>query len=390
MALLEAGINPIGRARGSEVCPAVLISSSPHKIGSEQTPWQDFFAPDVGHIRYFGDNKELGVAPETTKGNSTLLEQFRYHNSPQLLDRSKGCPIIFFKRVRIGERAKGNLQFQGFGVVSKAERVVQHDTHKGLPFVNYAFDFTVLSLLEESEEFDWAWITARRDPTVSAAEAAKLAPASWKRWIAEGPSALEACRRRVSKLNVVPTSEQRPPAGSAEDKALKQIYRFYEKKKARFEALAARISRQILVGEGVNFVPGWISPKSADGGTDFVARLDIGSELAKAKLVVLGQAKCERLNAPTGGNHIARTVARLRRGWIGIYITTSYFSEAVQREVIEDQYPIVLVDGYRLAKEVLKIVNARGHGGVDAYLEEVDSTYDESVQRRNAEEILME
>lgn len=390
MALLESGINPIGRPRGGGQYPAILISSSPHRVGSEQTPWQDFFAPDVGHIRYFGDNKEVDVAPETTKGNSILLEQYRCHNSPELSDRQKACPIIFFKRVRIGARAKGNLQFQGFGVVSKVERVIQHDARKGLPFVNYVFDFTVLSLIDESENFDWSWINARRDATIPTEEAAKLAPASWKRWIANGPSALDACRRRVSKLNVVPTAEQRPPAGSAEDKALKQIYRFYETKKARFEALAAKVSRQILAGEGINFVPGWISPKSADGGADFVARLDIGSELAKAKLVVLGQAKCERLDAPTGGNHIARTVARLRRGWLGIYVTTSYFSEAVQREVIEDQYPIVLVDGYRLAKEVLKIVNARGHGGVEAFLEEIDGTYDELVQRRNAEEILME
>ena len=42
----------------------------------------------------------------------------------------------------------------------------------------------------------------------------------------------------------------------------------------------------------------------------------------------------------TNGKDIARTVARLKRGWIGIYITTGYFSEPVQREVIEDKYPL--------------------------------------------------
>ena len=50
---------------------------------------------------------------------------------------------------------------------------------------------------------------------------------------------------------------------------------------------------------------------------DFVGRLDVGSGHSTAKLVVLGQAKCEKLQSATGGNHIARTVARLRRGWIG-------------------------------------------------------------------------
>jgi len=43
MALLDAGINPIQYVKRSdgESRPAILISSSPHKIGSEETPWQD-------------------------------------------------------------------------------------------------------------------------------------------------------------------------------------------------------------------------------------------------------------------------------------------------------------------------------------------------------------
>ena len=57
-AQLESGINPIAKFKGpeGERCPAILISSSPHKIGSSETPWQDFFDPDNGHIHYFGDN----------------------------------------------------------------------------------------------------------------------------------------------------------------------------------------------------------------------------------------------------------------------------------------------------------------------------------------------
>jgi len=49
--LLEAGINPIRSVKdpnGRSRLPAILISSSPHKIGSEQTPWQDIFDVDHG------------------------------------------------------------------------------------------------------------------------------------------------------------------------------------------------------------------------------------------------------------------------------------------------------------------------------------------------------
>jgi len=49
LALLDSGINPIQKisAPDGQRCPAILISSSPHKIGSPETPWQDFFDPDV-------------------------------------------------------------------------------------------------------------------------------------------------------------------------------------------------------------------------------------------------------------------------------------------------------------------------------------------------------
>ena len=39
--------------------------------------------------------------------------------------------------------------------------------------------------------------------------------------------------------------------------------------------------------------------------------MDIGTGFGSAKVIVLGQAKCESLDSPTGGNHIARTVAKL-------------------------------------------------------------------------------
>ena len=54
MALLEAGINPIANIRAVDGSrrPAILISSSPHKTGSHETPWQDYFDPDNGHVRY--------------------------------------------------------------------------------------------------------------------------------------------------------------------------------------------------------------------------------------------------------------------------------------------------------------------------------------------------
>ena len=42
----------------------------------------------------------------------------------------------------------------------------------------------------------------------------------------------------------------------------------------------------------------------------------------------------------------------MKRGWIGAYVTTSYFSESVQQEVKEDSYPIMMINGAKVAAVV--------------------------------------
>jgi hypothetical protein len=44
---LSMGITAVNGPRR----PAILIRCSPHKVGSETTPWQDTFDPDNGHVR---------------------------------------------------------------------------------------------------------------------------------------------------------------------------------------------------------------------------------------------------------------------------------------------------------------------------------------------------
>jgi hypothetical protein len=390
--LLESGINPIQKITAPDGmrCPAILISSSPHKIGSPETPWQDFFDPDNGHAHYFGDNKAPGIDPTTPNGNKALLEQFSLHSSPERSARQDSCPIIVFKRVRVGARAKGNVQFQGFGIVTRTSRVTQYDRRHDRAFSNYAFDFTIFSLTAEDEDFSWDWISKRRDAGLTSKETLASAPKAWRDWVSRGAPSIERCRRRVVKLLTISTTEQTAPKASKKAKLLQAIYDYYATKKSRFEALAAFVAGRVVSASGVEYRPGWITPSTSDGGADFIGRLDVGSGLAGAKIIVLGQAKCEKLTTATGGNHIARTVARLRRGWIGAYVTTSYFSEAVQREVLEDKYPIILINGLRVATEVDAAMNEIGESNVKTFLDSIDATYDDQVMDRHPEELIYE
>jgi len=171
---------------------------------------------------------------------------------------------------------------------------------------------------------------------------------------------------------------------------LRAIYDFYSAQNHRFKLLAARVVERILSGCGGDFRLGWVTPPSSDGGPDFVGRLDIGSGFSRVKQVVFGQAKCERIEGTTSGKDVARIVARLRRGWVGAYVTLGAFSEATRREVIDDEYPILLVPGRRVAQEIDRAAREAGLGGLKACLEAIDATYDKLVINRRPEEILRE
>tara|TARA_R110002096_G_scaffold283228_4_gene477269 strand:- start:210 stop:1442 length:1233 start_codon:yes stop_codon:yes gene_type:complete len=389
---LESGINTPAAVKGSDGVtrrPAIIISSSPHKKGTAETPWQDFFDVDNGHIRYFGDNKDPGKDPAQAPGNKALLTAFRLSHSHEKADRALTPPLLFFRRVTHQGRSKGFPAFQGFGVVRSVELITQWDNRNQRSFTNYAFDFTVFNLESESEKFDWTWINARRNPGLSLAETHSFAPKSWKSWIANGSNYLERARRRVSRLRVEKRDEQRPAPHSEASSVLAEIYEHYNDKKHKFEALAEDISCRVVGAEGGHYKKGWITPPGSDGGSDFIASIKLGSDFSSAQIVVLGQAKCVRLDSPTHGNHIARTVARLKRGWIGVFVTTSYFSESVQQEVIEDRYPIVLIHGRRLAEEVAKVVHDNEQfRTVTDYLDTLDSQYELRIQQRQPEEVL--
>lgn len=382
---LERGINAPSatRAVDGERLSVVLLSSNENKLGSAENPWHDTLAPEEGFARYFGDNKTPDVDPGTISGNRTLLRQFELHTSPEKSKRELAAPILLFRSTQ-----KGLKEFAGLGLITGAKRVTQFSEKNGGFFTNYLFDLAIISLTEENESLAMMWIQDRRDPSRQASIANAMAPKAWLQWIKYGSPEIERIRRRVARHHIFPKKEQVAPVTSENGKTLESIYRFYEPRRHRFEALASLACESMVRGSGASYRRGWLTRGTGDGGLDFVGRLDIGDGLSGTKLVVLGQAKCEKIDAPTGGVHVARTVARLRRGWVGAYVTTSFFSESVQREVYEDQYPVLLLNGTGLATEVVKLKLAGGFASVDKFLEHVDADYEAQVSNRRPEEVL--
>ncbi|SPE51878.1 hypothetical protein SNS2_1552 [Streptomyces netropsis] len=82
-------------------------------------------------------------------------------------------------------------------------------------------------------------------------------------------------------------------------------------------------------------------------------------------------------------------MARLRRGRIGAYVTTGAYSVPAQTEMVEDQYPIALVNGMKPRE--LRSMARDDHGGdLEACIEHILTGREAAVTNRRPEEILLE
>ena len=70
-------------------------------------------------------------------GNSLLLNMFMMYSSPSEEDRKHATPLIFFKRVDYDGRKKGNLMFQGYGIIEGIELVTQFDPKLSIPYFSF-------------------------------------------------------------------------------------------------------------------------------------------------------------------------------------------------------------------------------------------------------------
>jgi len=392
--LLEAGIN---RAAVTEHDleqrrPVIALRSSPWKAGAKSNPWHDEFDLDHGHVRYYGDHKATTVGiPGVTPGNKALLEEWRFHSGTSHADRERAAPLLVFRTTSVefeGEiRHQGFVEFCGAALIERLEHIVQRDPQTGRSFPNIVLDLAIVEG-DAGDVIDMRWIDDRRDPRLSAAQALRYAPTSWKRWVKEGRTSIPRIRRRVLSSRVRSREDQMPPAGSQSEADLQAIYNFFNIRKHAFELLAAQVTAEVLRRSGSTYNAGWLTRSGGDGGVDFVGRLDVGSASANTPVVVLGQAKCISPESSISPDQVARVVARLRRGWIGVFVTTGSFSKQAQVEVVDDQYPLVLIAGKQLVSEVQKIAAMDHDGDLEALLRTIGEGYDAAITARRPEEVL--
>lgn len=392
---LERGIWPVEGVTASDGVlrrPAVLLRTSGHKAGAAETPWHDHLDQAVGVANYYGDKRPGDglTRPDEPLGNRVLLAQADLHRSPERGDRLRAAPLLFFSSQGAEGSQKGHVRFEGLGVIERVELVSQTDRF-ATPFSNYRFDCGLVSLAAEGERLDWRWIDARRNDSIDLATTARLAPTAWRAWIDEGASALTRVRRRLARGKALSDREQLPEPGTPEHVVLHEVVAFYQTRRERFEALAARVMEERLGSSGV-YHRGWLTRRSGDGGVDMVARLDIGQGAEPVRLIVLGQAKCTDIRSRplrgVSGSQLARLVARLRRGWFGVFVTTGFVTADAQVELLADEYPVMLICGRQVAETVRRLAILEAGGSVRSFLERIDTTYEGSVSDVGPERVL--
>lgn len=198
---LEAGINAPGSVTtpDGDRLPVLLLRSSPSKVGTMTTPWEDQYRLDEGRITYHGDHKVMSrVALGETPGNRRLLDVWAQHRSTSVVMRASAPPILVFRTATVqtpyGSRSKGFVEFCGLVVIDDLYEIEAIDPTTGRPFPNYAAELAVISL-GDRDSFDWRWIDARRTPSLLTADTFEHAPSAWFEWIVRGRTGLPRIRR---------------------------------------------------------------------------------------------------------------------------------------------------------------------------------------------------
>lgn len=366
---------------GSERRGVIVLHTNPFKENTPNSPWVDIVNQKDGWVIYNGDNKSSLKKAGESNGNKVVEEAFEFYGSKDREKRLLAPPILVFSQENVAGKRKGYRSFKGYGLVKDIDIRTQYEKDTNSVFTNYVFEIILFNLDKENGIFDWEWINKRRDPLVSDEDTLKYAPSAWTNWVERGDSVLEDSRQRIHSHKIIKRAEQ-TNLTKEERKIEKKVYSHYENKKHYFESLASLIAKRIL---GDEYHRGWITKRSGDGGIDFVGRLDIGKAGLGVSLVVLGQAKCT--HSGINGSDLARVAARIQRGWMGVYVTTSYFTESAQKELHEDKYPIILVNGKTLVQQLMLMANEENKT-VEEIFQIEDEWFEENLSPKDPSKIL--
>lgn len=309
-------LNYVSRKSDFPAAYIVLVSS---KVKSAGNPWDDTIDYNASKIYYWGDAKYDQKEHYTeVVGNQRLVQTWSLilEGKLQLVP-----PILHFSKPK-----KGFVKFNGLCVLTD----LKHSwfDHEGNPVKNLRAELTIL----DQEEVDIDWLHSRA-MSEELSLLNRSCPSVWKHYVSGKVKKLDVHSKEIKKKNV-----QLPVPGSDDENVLKELGSLPAN---LFEAAVVDIFRQLPhVNHNITK-----TRYVKDDGFDFFGEFTIPFPIHYS-IEFLGEVK--RHKGSIGPDFVSRLVARLGRGQYGIFVTTSYYTEQAQREVLEDEYPVRLYSGIDL------------------------------------------
>ena len=304
--------------------PSALFLITTRVSQQYHNPWDDIVDYSTGQILYWGDAK-FDSGRRQKKHNEFTGNRIVERIHDLILGRNLEFvpPILHFTKLN-----KGLIQFSGLCVLDRLETTWYEDNDR--PIKNFRCHLSIL----DAETVDVKWLHARASAKMTS-DLKTNAPEVWMDYISGRTRKLLLWRKLVRSV-----SDQLPLLDSEESNVLEQVcaltpVEFEHFCTSLFQDLAARSGVQHDV-QGTRLV--------RDGGFDFFGKFTLPPPL-HYEINFKGQAKRYKRSNPVGPEDVSRLVARLQRGEYGIFITTSYYTQAAQEEVYTDSYPVRLFSG---------------------------------------------
>lgn len=323
--------NTTGRSKNLDDLAFIVLVTT-----LNEPEWPDSIDLETGTVVYYGDNRKPG-----TKTNKTALNGNKYLEQVfELLSvkaRENIPPFLLFENTQIN--GKSVMRFRGLlapgvtGLGPSDDLVAVWRISNGKRFTNYKAHFT--TLLAKTISRNWLIdLTTGMEPAGS-----PYCPKVWNKWVKTGVyDALVATAPR----NPRPKAEQLP-GGSIEKEILQVL--FEQLSDREFEYAAAELVHLM----DPRFVELEVTRESRDGGRDVIGHYRIGHSDHRLEMSVVVEAKKWNRGA-VGVKPMSRLISRLKHRDLGVFVTTSYFETQVQRELIEDSHPVLLLSGGDIAR----------------------------------------
>jgi hypothetical protein len=306
--------------------PAYLILVTHEKsAASNLNPWDDIVDLSNAEILYWGDSKAHPTKRlDDFAGNAVLRKLFDY-----LLEgkRETAPPVLHFSKPTTGV-----VKFNGLCVLDRLDLAWFYDA--GQPVRNYHARLKIL----DCDRVALAWLHHRaQSETVAALDEHPDCPKVWHRYKKGDTVTIDIWRPEIRSK-----SSQLPDEGSDDDLLLQQLSKLPP---FDFERVVVAVFEEIR--EVTHHIEG--TRPTGDGGFDFFGRFVLQRPLGYA-IHFRGEVKRYARATAVTPKDVSRLVARLSRQEYGLFVTTSYFTEQAQKEVLADAYPVHLVPGAELVK----------------------------------------